>query len=197
MPEFNGHPAFDLARRLELRGAESSSWSLVLQPPADSEEALSRLIDELSAQLECPVRAISVAGQSIEDLREALHSPNDDIVVITGADAWEAYDWSAADVNRSGLTRPGSLILYLSAASLERLCRHAPNIQSFIGGSIFHLAPGGDLLDEVGREQRLRDLSEHYQLQSAEVVRQAMDKSLPADPEFVEWLVLLGRGDLI
>jgi hypothetical protein len=197
LPEFNGHPAFELVRRLELRGAESSSWSIFLQPPADSEEALSRLIDELSAQLECPVRAISVAGQSIEYLRQALHSPDDDIVVVTGADAWNADAWSAADVNRSGLTRPGSLILYLSVASLERLCRYAPNIQSFIGGSIFQLAPGGDLLDEAGREQRLRDLSDHYHLQNAEVVRKAMEKSLPAEPEFVEWLVLLGRGDLI
>lgn len=44
--------------------------------------------------------------------------------------------------------------------------------------------------------ERLRQLREHYGLTDEDVLSQATQGTLSPEPEFVEWLILLGRGDL-
>ena len=46
-------------------------------------------------------------------------------------------------------------------------------------------------------EQRLSAMREHYEMTDQEVVALARDGALPSDPNFCEWLVLLGHGGLI
>lgn len=46
-------------------------------------------------------------------------------------------------------------------------------------------------------EKRLVAMREHYELSDEEVVAKALDGTLPPDPNYCEWLVLLGRSDLI
>jgi hypothetical protein len=52
-------------------------------------------------------------------------------------------------------------------------------------------------MTEEERQRRLADLAAHYKLDNEQVIRLAEARTLPPDPEFVEWLVLLGRGDLL
>jgi hypothetical protein len=47
------------------------------------------------------------------------------------------------------------------------------------------------------RQERLADLESHFQISGSEVIAQAEAGTLPPEPHFVEWLVLLGRGDLV
>jgi hypothetical protein len=47
------------------------------------------------------------------------------------------------------------------------------------------------------RRVRLDAFSQHFALTDEEVVARAKRKSLPPDPEFVEWLILLDRADLV
>jgi len=81
--------------------------------------------------------------------------------------------------------------------AVGRLTEFAPNIRSFIGSSIFLAGPEPGIMTDKERESRLEELRQHYQLSDQEIVRRAEAKELPPEPHFVEWLVLVGRGDLV
>lgn len=88
-------------------------------------------------------------------------------------------------------------MLWLSAAGVSDLCSHAPNLRSFIGGSIFIVGSKGGEMAADERAERLRQLCDFYGLNNDEIIEKARKRELPAEPEFVEWLALLGRGDLV
>ena len=194
MTDFLTQPAFEIGRRLEIRG--SSAWFVVLRP-VESEDALANFIADLSAVLDQPVRVVRSSGLSFEKLRGDLHEPAGDPVLITDLDEADVERWRALDVNRSAWLREGAVVLWLSAAGVRNLCSYAPNIRSIVGGSIFNLGTDGGAMSAAERDQQIADLEAHFGMNSAEVIRQAESGALPTDPHFVEWLVLLGRGDLV
>lgn len=56
--------------------------------------------------------------------------------------------------------------------------------------------PGEELLTDDERQQRIWSFEDRYGLTSAEIIKRAEAGKLPPDPEYGEWLRLLGRGDL-
>ncbi len=195
MPEFSTQPFFEIARRLEIRG--ETGWIAVLSPATDSAAVLDQLQTELQSILQKPSRVILLKPSTFEELREALHQPDDDAVVLSGGTGLTPEKWRSLDVMRSALERNGPVILWLAPGDIANLADYAPNIRSFIGGSIFFAGPDGGIMTETERQERLTELSQHFRLTGEEVVRKAEAKELPLEPEFVEWLVLLGRGDLV
>jgi hypothetical protein len=194
MPDFMERPDFDIGQSMEMRGP--FSWFAVLSPVPDNDSAIDNLVADLAAVLDTAVRIVRYSG-SIEVLISDLHAPASDPVLIVNLNAAYAEQWSALDINRSGLVREGPIILWLSVESLTRLCACAPNLRSFLGGSIFRLAASGDEMTSTERQERLADLESHFQISGSEVIAQAEAGTLPPEPHFVEWLVLLGRGDLV
>jgi hypothetical protein len=195
MPDFITEPAFEIGRRVEIRGAYA--WLVVLKPASDPVFALENFVAELSAVLERPVRVIVCQAYSFETLRASLNAPLNDPVLISTLDYVNSDDWQILDINRSGLLREGPIIFWLSGADLTRLCVSAPNIRSFVGGSIFALGTHGDAMTSSERNQRISDLELHFNMPSVDVIAQAESGTLPTEPHFVEWLVLLDRGDLV
>jgi hypothetical protein len=195
MPDFINEPVFEIGRRVEIRGAYA--WFVVLKPSDDSELALENFAAGLSAVLGQPVRVIDFQAYSFEELRASLNARLDDAVLISDLDHAESSDWQTLDINRSGLLREGPVVFWLSGRDLTRLCEYAPNIRSFVGGSIFALGTHGEELTPGERQQRISDLESHFSMTSAEVIARAESRTLPTEPHFVEWLVLLDRGDLV
>jgi hypothetical protein len=195
VPEFSSQPFYDIARRLEIRG--DTGWLAVLSPLTDSTSALEALQTELQSILQRPTRVIQVEPSTFEELRQALHEPEDDAVMLSSGTGLTPDKWRSLDIMRSALERAGPVVLWLSPGDLGDLADFAPNIRSFIGGSIFLAGPDGGLMTEEERQERLAELSEHFRMTAEEVVRKAEAGELPPEPEFVEWLVLLGRGDLL
>lgn len=152
---------------------------------------------DLAAKFDVPVRRVCAAGRPVGQLRADLQAPDDDAVLITGLDRFDPDHWRALDINRSGLARRGPIVLWLSAEGLTNLCSWAPNLKSFIGGSMFAAASHGGVMTAEERQQRLEQLAAHYRMSGEEVIRLAESGALPTEPQFVEWLVLLGRGDLV
>ena len=194
MTDFLSEPAFEIGRRLEIR--ESYAWFVVLRP-AEEEDALANFVADLSAVLDQPVRVVHSFGSSFEKLRNDLNGPAGDPVLIQDLDQADAERWRALDVNRSAWLREGAVVLWLSAAGVTNLCSYAPNIKSIVGGSFFNLGTDGRAMTGAEHDQRIADLESHFQMNSAEVIRQAESGVLPTEPHFVEWLVLLDRGDLV
>jgi hypothetical protein len=192
--DFITQPAFEIGRRLEIR--ESYAWFVVLRP-SEEEDALANFVADLSAVLDQPIRVVHSFGSSFEKLRNDLNEPAGDPVLIPDLDQAVAERWRALDVNRSAWLREGAVVLWLSAAGVTNLCSYAPNIKSIVGGSIFHLGTDGSAMTVDERDQQIADLESHFEMNSAEVIRRAESGDLPTEPHFVEWLVLLGRGDLV
>jgi hypothetical protein len=197
MVEFLTKSSYEIARRLEARGEDSYSWFVLLKPAGVADVALHEFAEELNAFLGKKPRIIDIAGMLVDDLSARLRIPADDPVILVGFDDRTPEFWSVMDVNRSGLERPGPVVFWISAAGVSNLCSHAPNVRSLIGGSIFLIgAAGGDMAAEE-KTARLKELSSFYSLSNEEVIQKAEERKLPPEPEFIEWLLLLGRGDLV
>jgi hypothetical protein len=197
MTDFVTKSSYEVARRLEMRGKDSYSWLVLVKATGVSETELQEFADELNAFLGKTARVIDITGLLVDDLCSSLQSPADDPVILIGFDDRTQDFWSAADVNRSGLERSGPVIFWISSAGLSNLCSHAPNLRSFIGGSIFLIGPGGGEISDDDREAKLRELSAFYGLTNEQVIYKAERRELPPEPEFIEWLLLLRRGDLV
>src|ERR1035441_7306698 len=168
MTDFLTEPAFEMGRRLEIRG--SSVWFVVLRP-VESEDVLANFIADLSAVLDQPVRVVRSSGSSFEKLRGDLHEPAGDPVLVPDLDGADAEQWRALDVNRSAWLREGAVVFWLSAVGVTSLCSYAPNIRSIVGGSIFNLGTDGGAMTAAERDQQIADLESHFEMNSAEVIR--------------------------
>lgn len=197
MSEFSTQSSVDIARRLEIRGTDARSWIVLLEPPDEPENALKNLQSDLSAILQQPTRVFNLSDTLFAQLSEELHKPEDDIVILVAGTDLDAARWSSLDLTRSALERSGPIVFWLSSVCMPSLSEHAPNIRSFVGGSIFLAGPDGGLMTEEDRQARLQQLSERYQLSDDQVLARAESGTLSSEPHFIEWLVLLGRGDLV
>jgi hypothetical protein len=195
VPDFTSRPFVEIARRLEIEGP--NSWLAILGSSGHATAACDALSIELESFLQTPVRVVPLKGTSFERLREQMHQPEDDAVILLAGPDLEPGEWSSLDAMRSALERTGPVVLWVAPDAVARLTEHAPNIRSFIGSSIFVAGPEPGIMTDSERESRLEELRRHYQLSDQEIVRRAEARELPAEPHFVEWLVLLGRGDLV
>jgi hypothetical protein len=184
---------------LAVRVVESVSpnpW-FVLIVDGHTEEVASRLQDEISALAAPtgqPARRATVASSREFALVARDHVRG--ILIVTISPAFTRTEWANVDVNRSRFQRDGATVLVLEESATEHLENTAPNLASWIGGSIWRLVDARALSAEE-KEQRLVVLRERTGLSDDEVVRRSEAGRLPPDPEFAEWLVLLGRGDLL
>jgi hypothetical protein len=70
-------------------------------------------------------------------------------------------------------------------------------VSSWIGSRVYDLELGLEILTEAESQQRLEALEQFTGKTDEEVICLAETGQLPTDPEYGEWLVLLGRGDLL
>jgi hypothetical protein len=85
----------------------------------------------------------------------------------------------------------------LTPHSAAQFQTYSPNFASWIGSRVYELQLGLEILTEVESQQRLEALQKFTGKTNVEVIRLAETGQLPTNPEYGEWLVLLGRGDLL
>lgn len=174
----------------------AAAYLIYLAPHDDIASVFGELREELTtALLELETIESSSAGQLLEVA--AARDPT--VTLLIDVSAYHADEWRLLDRWRSSLQRKGVTIMVTTAASFDALMRHAPNLMSWLGGEVFAF-PGKAVLERQHaslREDRLAALRAWSRLTDAEVLKQASVQTLPRDPEYAEWLVLLGRGDLL
>jgi hypothetical protein len=188
--------AIEIAQRMELRGPNSSLWIGVVPSDAALEFALDNFRTDVSSLLQKPTREFVLRETSFEVLTESLQDPSDDVVILIAGDL-TAAEWSAFDLSRSALERPGPIVLWGSASSIQGLTQYAPNIRSYLGSSLLAVGRDGGIMTDAERLRRLQELRDHYHTTDDEVIHRAESRELDLEPLFIEWLVLLGRGDLV
>lgn len=136
-----------------------------------------------------------VSATSANEIIEQV--PGSGICVISGPSDMAETEWAQLDRQRSMLLGEGNPILVLSRDGMDRLARHAPNLQSWIGPSVWTIDTGIPEMSDAERDARLVELRSWSGMSDDDVIAKAEKDELPGDPEYVEWLVLLDRGDLI
>ena len=64
-------------------------------------------------------------------------------------------------------------------------------------GNEVHLVAEDRFLDQEAKTARLEALRARFGMSDDELIRRVRDKKALADPEIGEWLVLIGRGDML
>jgi hypothetical protein len=93
--------------------------------------------------------------------------------------------------------RKRGLVLILSPESAKTMFSYAPNIVSWLGSRVYSFLKDTELLSAEEIQERLATLREWSGYTDSQIIEMAETRTLPSEPEYAEWLVLLERGDLI
>jgi hypothetical protein len=174
----------------------SNIWTVLIVETSDTDEVVEELGETISIFVECQIKVMSAKNGAFELIEQIVKS-SEDYLLLWNFEAWNCEDWYRLDACRSSLSKPRGGMLVLSSASAEIMLNCAPNFCSWVGSRVYALAKDSEFLTDPEREIRLSTLREWSGLSDAEVIASAESHQLPPIPEYGEWLVLLGRGDLI
>jgi hypothetical protein len=184
-----------LALRLHaLRG--TTAYFAYLAPRAATARVLAELRDDLDAYAgdDEPVTIAEISSSGAATLLDETQPPVADFLILD-VSTYQEKDWRTLDRRRSEFARAGVTVLVMTPDSFNVIMRVAPNLASWLAGNVLchddhALAPGQ-------REHSLAALREWSGKTDEEVLGEAQRGALPRDPEYAEWLLLLGRGDLL
>jgi hypothetical protein len=191
----------EVALRLMARRGRGDWAALVVGPGHDVSSVAEELAQEMEVLGDVDVKRIQDAKGALDLATELTHAAEgaeaERPVIITGLEGWTTSEWVHLDQMRSRLARNERTALVVSQATFEEIMRHAPNFSSWLGGSVWTYQPHTTELTEAERARRLEALRAFSNLSDADVIARAEAGTLPGEPEFAEWLVLLDRGDLL
>jgi len=177
--------------------AGTGDWLLLVVTGAQLDPVIDQLAENMRA-FGGQVSTTDASGRSIQEVIDSIAaSAPGTVLLVHGLDGLTDEEWHHIDLLRSRLIGAGTIVLVVSLVTAGRISRSAPNLSSWIGGAMWTLDPGADSLSDAERNERLKALRRWSKLTDEEVVRRAEAGSLPDDPEYTEWLVLLDRADLV
>jgi len=132
-----------LAAHLASMG-EATPWTLIAAPAERIDEIATEIAFQLGGLLDAEVeraRATSPA-ELLGLMRERGVAP----LIIQGLDALDGEGWRRVDVNRSRLMRTSPALVMLSEHRLRIVAENAPNLWSWLSGSIWCGALEGEAI---------------------------------------------------
>jgi hypothetical protein len=171
----------------------TAGWSALIASPGRAKTVAKELLEELELD---GVKATLIEAPDAAQLVVSLARQHENVVVIHGLDDYQDTDWRILDVDRTKLERQRATILVLDTEALDGLVRKASHLASWLRHT-WELDEQAGKLTEEEREGRLQALRAWTNKSDDEVLALAMRGELPGEPEFAEWLVLLGKGSLL
>jgi hypothetical protein len=185
----------EFALRIAARPGRGD-WFVLLVPQGQSEAAADALLEEMSVPPEQTVKKVTRPVDASELARRSQEACNA-VLLVSGLEGFSEDEWMHMDLLRSQFQREAAIVLLLDESAAERVQRRAPNLMSWIGSSVWTLAPDAESLSPEERETRLQALRQWANRTDQQILDLAERGQLPADPAYAEWLVLLNRGDLL
>lgn len=186
-------PQSEFVRRaIERTGG--NSWLALVAPDERLADVAEQVAAGIASESEIDVARVDAPADP-ESLVRASHRPG--ILVASLRDAWPPGAWARLDVLRSRLQREQRAILVLSESVAQHIFREAPHFARFFTGSVWDLAPEPDAMSDTDRDDRVASLERWANLSTAAMIARAETRTLPSDPEYAEWLALVGRSDLL
>lgn len=175
----------------------SGSWTVVLCGEGELGEIVDELRDEIEFAFEDSGGAVvSVdAARGVDSLVNVLEQRKpEDVVLVIHAGSLDPAALKQLDGARTRLEGGPRVVMVMTEAALAALAHHAPHLWSWMSSRVFAVDRAVGQLDE---KARLESLRQGTGLTDEQVIAQASAGTLPLDPIYAEWLILLGRGDLI
>lgn len=186
--------AAELALRIEARRGHGDFCALVIHEGSgdDVDDVASTVAEEIRALGDTGATGVRASGDipAFTSVLAGTEGP----AVVTGLEDWSEADWQHLDELRSRLQRNDRTLLVLSRAAFDRLTTCAPNLGSWVSSAWAYL-PDADRLSPEDRERRLAALRAWSGLSDEEMLERRRDGTLPLDPGYSLWLILLERGD--
>ncbi|HET7505409.1 MAG TPA: hypothetical protein VFK02_30525 [Kofleriaceae bacterium] len=183
-----------------LRG--TAAYAGYLGPADRLDAAIVELADELAIfASDAEIKRIS--PRTGDQLVAAVARASAEII-IADVRSFTVSDWALIDRRRSAVAHPGLLVFVTTVTGFGELMRSALNLASWLGSEVFaYPDPESELAAQ--REKRLAALrawasradAEGGPRTDREVIEAARAGRLQPEPEYAEWLVLLGCSDLI
>jgi hypothetical protein len=170
-------------------------WASLVVRSEQLNIALEELEETLPIFIDGDFRALEVT-LDLEDLIRKVREA-DDYVLLWNFEQWGIQQWQEFDYDRSRFDRPNGGILLLTPSSANAFQKYAPNFASWVGSKVYDIELGTEILSEEALQQRLETLQAWSQKTNDEIIQLAEAGQLIVDPVYSEWLVLLGRGDLV
>ncbi len=186
----------EFAAQLELDGGADRWYRLVLPAAADQVKVAAQLAMEIESVLGSSCERIDAQAGPGELVR-LLRAAGENSAVILGVDSYSAANWQHVDLLRSQLVGGGTKVLLTALSVVAKMENYAPNLTSFLGGATWQVDLDADYLSEDARQARLAALRQALGYTDDQVIALAQQRKLPLEPDFAEWLVLLGRGELL
>jgi hypothetical protein len=180
-----------------VESTEPNAWIVAVTNRASTAASLCAEIEQLREPGDRP--PVMVTIETAAALFEAVHTVPRGAMLVLGAAALSDEDWPSLDANRTRLVRDHITVLILDDIGVSRLENLAPNLASWIGGRVWRIADDSTEpeLSPSEIDQRLAALEAWAGHSGYEMIRLAEAGELPRDPEYAEWLTLLGRADLL
>jgi len=186
-------PEFSL--RVATRPAKGD-WFVLATPPHQLAETQETLAADVEAFMQRAPKVTSTVENS-RDLVRAIRASPDGVVLIGGLESFSDVEWRSVDLMRSRLEGDRTVVLLLSPKQLYLLVGSAPNLASWLTGGIWRLDEDVEQLSETERAGRLETLRTSTGMSDEDIIKGAQNGTLSREPQFTEWLLLLGRSDLI
>lgn len=189
----DGRTAFSLISRVDdLR--EQSAWYLMCGP----QDRLHEIADELCSEAALQgIASDRVPVAPVETLAERLRGVTAPLIVLEMESVAPDAVGHALEDLRSQLPLRKQFVLVLTSQDAGEVQRVAPHFASFIEEIESFAEDEIPVTSEAEVAHRLSFLQTSTGLSNEVVVALAIDGNLPSDPEYAEWLVMLGRGDLV
>jgi predicted nucleic acid-binding protein len=173
-----------------------NTWSALITSNLYIQQLVDDLQETLSIFAECEVGCLS-ANDETNVFVEQIIQATEDYLILWNFEQWDKNNWYEFDCMRSSLMRKRGVVLILSADSAKTMFSYAPNIVSWLGSRVYSFLKDTELLSVKEIQERLATLREWSGLTDSQIIEMAEIGTLPPEPEYAEWLVLLERGDLI
>jgi hypothetical protein len=190
--------AIGLAELADRTRMEPGGWSVLVVEELQIDATTEELREELAFLIEeegiGSVRVFSDHQPGPALIEELAHLGPEDVALLPLAADRIAQVSRSLDYGRARLVGHPRGVILAAETSVPVLAAEAPSLWSWVGPRVWNLDA------QVGRldvEARLSSLRAGTGLGDAEVIERAEAGTLAPDPVFAEWLVLLGRGDLL
>ncbi|NJM44870.1 MAG: ABC transporter permease [Alkalinema sp. RU_4_3] len=186
----------ELLQRVGAQPEDGNVWFVLTLPFAHHGALAEDLGDVLEIFTESSVGKLS-GHDGVLPLVASIASTDAASLILSGFEQWTMQDWRQLDALRSNLTVQRNAFLLLSEMATSIVLNYAPNLASWIGVRVYPFTYGTEFLTVEEQEDRLVGLRSWAGKTDDEIIALAESHQLSPEPEYGEWLVLLGRGDLI
>lgn len=172
-----------------------NAWMIIMVDPEHLSTSLDFLLQELDLHAQDLGASVSIleASQLTATTLPWGGDRSPRAFVIRGLESLPVVQLERLDLDRGRFLDGPTIVAVTTPEGASRLALHAPNLWSWVGSQCFR----GVEPEPMDVDLRIRSIRDALGITDEELVRRAEAGTIPLDPVIAEWLVLIGRGDLV